>query len=295
MTRENSGTLENLTFKRAIDMMKQFWIYKITNNTTGKIYVGQTGHFQNRMKSHKAMRDKDTIIVKSITKYGWENHSVEVLLYAQNVSHAEADQIESYFIRYYNTYCKLSKIGMNLNEGNYVQKVTKEQIKKANNTKYKRWAKSLGKIDLTIGAYDKQGQLLAEFMQGDFGIFLSDLGAKSKYANNNIKRGIKDRKFACIKGSIVIGFREDFPQVQYKKYYQAKWAGQKGRKVGDNVLQNLKVNRTANYKRVLDCTTGHIFPSIEAFSNFIGLGYDAARDGLYAGKFIGKYEIQKTA
>jgi len=54
-------------------------IYKITN-PFGKVYIGQTVNFTKRMNAYKNLLcKKQTIIYRSLLKYGFENHKVEVL------------------------------------------------------------------------------------------------------------------------------------------------------------------------------------------------------------------------
>lgn len=137
-------------------MIKEFWIYKITNVITNKIYIGQTNSLYNRLKSHKACRDKDTIIVKSIQKYGWENHKVEILFTSKNVTREDADIIEKHYIKTNNSYIINNKLGMNLTEGGYGGKLYKK--KKIANPK--KWKIKLGKEDVDIVLLNMEGKLV---------------------------------------------------------------------------------------------------------------------------------------
>ena len=56
-------------------------IYKITN-PSGKVYIGQSVNIKNRLKQYQRCRSMNNIgpkIFYSLKKYGWENHTVQVL------------------------------------------------------------------------------------------------------------------------------------------------------------------------------------------------------------------------
>lgn len=55
-------------------------IYKITNKVNNKIYIGSTCCFKERKSKHKTSKT-DTIISKSIQKYGWNNFIFEIIEY----------------------------------------------------------------------------------------------------------------------------------------------------------------------------------------------------------------------
>jgi group I intron endonuclease len=58
-------------------------IYKITNLINNKIYIGSTCSFKNRKSKHKNKKN-NTLISRSIFKYGWENFLFEILEYCEN-------------------------------------------------------------------------------------------------------------------------------------------------------------------------------------------------------------------
>lgn len=88
--------------------MKQGVIYKITS-PTGKIYVGSTIDFINRVKHYRAHDCKaQRKLFYSLTKHGFENHKIEIIEHCTIVDLLER---ERYFGELYNT---LSKTGLNL-------------------------------------------------------------------------------------------------------------------------------------------------------------------------------------
>jgi len=95
--------------------LKQGVIYKITN-PVGRIYVGKTINFKNRMSCYKNSThiSSQKIIYNSIMKYGWKNHKVEILCECDinNLNNMEIN-----YIKEENSYRHLNAMGMNLTLG----------------------------------------------------------------------------------------------------------------------------------------------------------------------------------
>ena len=65
-------------------------IYKLTA-PNGKVYIGRTKNWKNRLKEHKCIAKYDkrhSHLYKSIRKYGWENFKKEIIGSAPNESAA---------------------------------------------------------------------------------------------------------------------------------------------------------------------------------------------------------------
>lgn len=81
------------------------FIYKITNNVNGKVYIGKTQRtIEIRWKEHQRdcfNKDKDNKLYRAIRKYGIENFSVEKIEY---VDDSELSYKESYYIKKYNSF-----------------------------------------------------------------------------------------------------------------------------------------------------------------------------------------------
>lgn len=77
------------------------YIYKITNNITKKVYIGQTTKtVSNRISQHKKESNyKSTYLANSIRKYGWSVFSVDIL--CECASKEELDRMECYYISLY--------------------------------------------------------------------------------------------------------------------------------------------------------------------------------------------------
>lgn len=92
-------------------------IYKITN-PKGKVYIGQTIKFENRMSTYAGGRCKNQKkLYGSIQKYGWENHLVEVVCSGPFTLEG-LNQLEIHYIRIHNSF----KRGLNMTEGGRGQK-----------------------------------------------------------------------------------------------------------------------------------------------------------------------------
>lgn len=81
------------------------FIYKVTNNINGKVYVGKTVHsverrfLEHRYEAHTDTKDRP--FHKAIVKYGIENFSVETL---EEVDNLVLDEREKYWIHHYRSY-----------------------------------------------------------------------------------------------------------------------------------------------------------------------------------------------
>lgn len=92
-------------------------IYKITNLTNGKIYIGQSIHIERRFLEHKCYgktlcHESYSALHRAINKYGWESFKCEIL---EECSESELNEKEIYYISFYKSNKK--GIGYNLTEG----------------------------------------------------------------------------------------------------------------------------------------------------------------------------------
>ena len=114
-------------------------IYMYTNKINGKRYIGQTVNFNKRHIGHKSssmnekIKDYHSPFHDAIRKYGIDNFQIDIL--AENIENQlERDELESSFIKYFNTLC-CNGCGYNISSGGgvygnpYAGK-TEEEMKK---------------------------------------------------------------------------------------------------------------------------------------------------------------------
>lgn len=92
--------------------MRTYYIYKATNKTNEKSYIGQTVDYQKRIWQHRRCYEKeDCKFHDAIKEFGFENFEWEIL----KTCHAkqEAEKYEKYFIEFYDSY----RNGYNENKG----------------------------------------------------------------------------------------------------------------------------------------------------------------------------------
>lgn len=74
-------------------------IYKITNLTNQKIYIGQSVHIERRWQEHKN-KNNNSVIGKAIQKYGVNNFLFEII---EECEIQDLSQREKYWINHYNS------------------------------------------------------------------------------------------------------------------------------------------------------------------------------------------------
>lgn len=118
--------------------MKRSVIYKITS-PTGRYYIGKTVNFHTRMLTYKnGLNTGQPLIHASILKYGWDNHTVEVL---EEATPEKLNELEIKYIEQYKSFNRDNPLGLNLTRGGDGSMGRKD----AEETKRKRAEKHIGK------------------------------------------------------------------------------------------------------------------------------------------------------
>ena len=75
--------------------MESYFIYRLTS-PSGKIYIGRTNDFEQRMISHKswAKTENRRPLYKAIRKYGWDNFIKEIIDTADTETDSVAKELE---------------------------------------------------------------------------------------------------------------------------------------------------------------------------------------------------------
>ena len=110
------------------------YLYKITNQLSGKVYIGQTVNDKNRWIAHKsyAKNSEETgqYIHRAMAKYGVENFTFDVI--ATCKTQEDADEAESILINQYDS--KNKEHGYNIKPGGNTaphSEETKEKLRQA--------------------------------------------------------------------------------------------------------------------------------------------------------------------
>lgn len=95
------------------------YIYKITNNINGKVYIGQTIQrpidrwYRHCQKQCLSDNERNMAIKRAIFKYGKENFTFEIIESIENYTRNILDEREIYWISFYNSY----ELGYNCTKG----------------------------------------------------------------------------------------------------------------------------------------------------------------------------------
>lgn len=133
-------------------------IYKITS-PSGKIYIGQSSNIENRKYYYEKLHcTKQIKLYNSIKKYGWDNHTFDII---EECSLKQLNEREIYWGQYYDV---LGEKGLNLRLGDangLCSEETKQKIGVTNSRpKPDNFNSNLKKQVLQ---FDKQGNLIEEY------------------------------------------------------------------------------------------------------------------------------------
>ena len=274
--------------------MNEFWIYKITNKITNKFYVGQTYDFYNRMKSHKGCYDKKSIIVRSINKYGWENHEVKVLFNSKNITKKEGDEIEIYYIRTENSYVKYNSMGMNMTIGGRGPAHEYKTYISLTNNCFKKWKNKLGKDNVDLIILNFNGEVIKRTSDNNIHEFLKEFGYNTASHLSNIKRRITAAKHKVILNKYIVGFEDDFPYIHYLQIGVKKGKGQGGKPIKQSTKKIFDSYRESKQIPVLDLNTGFYFETMSEFCVHENRCFATIRQRFEENKYDGKYIMCKN-
>lgn len=161
--------------------MKKSVIYKITS-PSGRYYIGKTIDFNARMANYRSLKGiGQNAIHASILKYGWHNHTVQIL---EEASPEKLNDLEIKYIKELNSFSRNNPMGLNLTRGGdgALGRKDSEEVKK------KRAAKHIG-----LKRSDETKKLMSESKKGKIPIAATLPRTKkqlyhSKYGNIGRKK-----------------------------------------------------------------------------------------------------------
>lgn len=127
-------------------MIKNIYIVYKHTSPSGKSYIGQTKHMEQRTKEHQSKHSECRAFKGAIQKYGFENFTTEVL--AENLTIDEANVLEEKFISDYNT---IVPNGYNLKTGGANQIPSEESIELMSKAKRGELNSNYGKTGAMTG------------------------------------------------------------------------------------------------------------------------------------------------
>lgn len=136
-------------------MEKTGYIYKITN-PNGKIYIGQTINLSSRKSAYRNLNIKGQELIKnSIQKYGWDNHTFEVIgeFYV-----SELNEREIFFIEHHNSFVKKNINGLNLTTGGDGSRGRKDSLEVINKRKQHHLGKKRSDNTRLLMSISKKGK-----------------------------------------------------------------------------------------------------------------------------------------
>lgn len=135
-------------------------VYLLINKINGKRYVGKTTDFNRRCNEHKSRAKKKYLnysLYVDIHNVGFENFRKIVL--KDNLTHQEMNELEQYYIKFYNT---LEKDGFGYNVGSGGDKENK--FKGMSDSKKDSVSIELSKRNhKKVAQYDSNGKLINTF------------------------------------------------------------------------------------------------------------------------------------
>ena len=98
---------------------KRWCVYIHTNKTNNKVYIGLTNQNpEDRWRNGKGYQKDQSVFYRAIQKYGWDGF--EHIIFAENLTESEANQMERRLIALYKTNCcryKNPEYGYNMTDG----------------------------------------------------------------------------------------------------------------------------------------------------------------------------------
>jgi hypothetical protein len=135
-------------------------VYKITNNTNGKVYIGQTIQtVERRWNGHVfPSKAKKSVIDMAIRKYGRDNFSIQVIDRGDSVE--ELNEKEIFWISFCNSVCP-NGYNVSLGGSNKVSnEETRNKISKANHHRFIGDKSARSKV---VDQYSLSGEFINQF------------------------------------------------------------------------------------------------------------------------------------
>ena len=239
-------------------------IYKITS-PSGKIYIGQSVNILSRINKYKnAKCITQPIILKSILKYGWENHLFEIILECEK---SELNEKERYYQELFNCSGKNGLNCMLTNTSTKTGKARQETIDKLKgrklpeSTRQKMRDKKLTKEHRLKISKSNIGRIVSKETRDK--ISESNKGKKrsQEYIDKMKQRVISEEQLKRL-STLNIG-RKASDETKLKLSI-----AKKGKRPTDECLLNARI---ATSKKVINTKTNEIYDSASQLALILGM------------------------
>ena len=238
-------------------------IYKITNKVNGKVYIGQTINYEERVRHHKQTafrpnsKDRSRPLYNAIIKYGIDNFIFEIIDTANSID--ELNEKEVYYIQTYDS-CVDNNKGYNLDKGG-------KNGRKSEETKRKIGNAQIGNLN---HAYGKRGgdchnaKRVKNITTGKIYPSMLDC-AIEEYGD---KKFLKQISRVCDVNSN----RQTYKGSIYRLIDES-----------DNIIEKNteQVNEAFSKVKVIDIISGTVFESISEAAKFFEISSGMVRDRVY--------------
>lgn len=194
--------------------MKNRVIYKITNLTNSKIYIGQTNNLKSRWSTHCTDSKKGCLITKDIMLFGKNNFKLEIL--HENLSVQESNKLERIEIELND--CLFPK-GYNLRKGGFAMEhhaLSKEKMS------YARIGMMM--INKTGVLHHNSKDILQFDLNGNYINYFGssyEAAASTDCQQSHINKSCREEIYTA--GGFIWMFREKYSQHEiYRRIYEYK-------------------------------------------------------------------------
>lgn len=237
-------------------------IYKITNQINGKIYIGQTIEYEERIRHHKqtpfrkASRDYNKPLYKAIRKYGVDNFKFEIIDTAETIE--ELNEKEIRYIEEYDCLIDTGK-GYNLETGG-------GNGHKSEHTKKKIGDAQRGELNHSYGKRASESWHAKQVINITTGKTYPSM-IDCAIAEYGDRKYMKNISAVCSPTSNKQSFRGNV----YRKF-----------DANGNIIEKItKPLENIHNVAIIECNSGQIYNSFEEASRELGIATGRIRDRVY--------------
>ena len=225
--------------------MKKYCVYKHTNKTDGKVYIGITGQSPEERWRHGKGYKSNIHFHNAIIKYGWDGFDHEII--ADNLSLDGAKDLEIYYICLYGSDRK--ELGYNRDLGGDIKAdYTEEALDRMRQAQLRRFqnVEEIRKISESHKRYYKENPMTEEQKKKD------SEALKRHYANHPVTDAGRKQRSETMKS----WYAQHPDAAQKRNQPNAKPVAQYDGNILVKIWPSIASARRAGFKYVFDCCNG---------------------------------------